>query len=117
MIKIRKLYNVLVVGGMAAAGLAGCEKKADTAADPKATTTTTTDPKATTPDPVKVEPLKGAPEPVKVDTTTPTPAVKVADPEPVKVDAKVEPKTVVKKKAPVPAKKGEADGSGAKGWS
>jgi hypothetical protein len=32
--KIRKLYNVLVVGGMLAAGTAGCSKKAASPAKP-----------------------------------------------------------------------------------
>ena len=32
--KIRKLYNVLVVGGMLAAGTAACSKKATTPAKP-----------------------------------------------------------------------------------
>ena len=113
--KIRKLYNVLVIGGIAAAG---CTK--DSKDPPKA-------------DPAKTEPVKAA-DPAKAET--PPAAVKPVDtvakpadpapaaaPEPVeKKDdaAAAKAKTVKRTQAaqPTGTKAADADkGSGVKGWS
>ena len=123
--KIRKLYNVLVVGGMAAASLAACDRTATPTQttttqplDPPAQTTATPDkPDAQPTEPTNQELNQAAAQPEnQTATTQPENQTTTTEPEnktTTKAPAKQTTKTPRK---PIPAKAPTGLGGGARGW-
>jgi hypothetical protein len=131
-LKIRKLYNVLVVGGMAAAGLSACEKTPQSDTDLKRSTSASGQdvpvaaPAAPLPAPLVVETLPAkqpdasapaavAPAAVAPELTAKVGETKVTAKDAARASAKAARESAKVKK--VAAKKGDDPGGGATGWS
>jgi hypothetical protein len=108
--KIRKLYNVLVIGGAMAAGGAGCTK--DKASDDKPAATSNQKP-----DPKPEAPKPAAAEPAKSDTAATDDKKDDKDKDGKKVTVKKPNAAPAATETKGDAKDDKAKGSGVTGWS